>query len=139
MSLIEDTEKKIMKLKDLTSYLDSVIPLSFQEDYDNAGLQIGQPQKDVTSALVCLDVTEEVITEALAYHCDLIVSHHPLIFKGIKSLTCKTYIERILLEAARNNLAIYSAHTNLDMLSNGVSRKMAEKLGLKEITVLKPL
>jgi dinuclear metal center YbgI/SA1388 family protein len=128
-----------MKLKDLTSYLDTVIPLSFQEDYDNAGLQIGQPQNDVTSALVCLDVTEEIITEALAYHCDLIVSHHPLIFKGIKSLTGKTYIERILLETAKNNLAIYSAHTNLDMLSNGVSRKIAEKLGLKEITVLEPL
>jgi dinuclear metal center YbgI/SA1388 family protein len=128
-----------MKLKDLTSYLDSAIPLSFQEDYDNAGLQIGQPHKEVTSAIVCIDVTEEVISEAIATHCDLVVSHHPLIFKGIKSLTGKTYVERILFEAAKKDIAIYSAHTNLDMLSNGVSKKMAEKIGLKEVRVLAPL
>jgi dinuclear metal center YbgI/SA1388 family protein len=128
-----------MKLKVLTSYLDSVIPLSFQEDYDNAGLQVGEPQKEITSAIVCLDVTEAVISEAISSQCDLIVSHHPLIFKGIKSLTGKTYIERILSEAIRKDIAIYSAHTNLDMLANGVSRKMAEKTGLKEVTVLAPL
>jgi dinuclear metal center YbgI/SA1388 family protein len=128
-----------MKLKDLTSYLDSVIPLSFQEDYDNAGLQVGQPEKEVYSAIICLDVTEEVISEAVASDCDLILSHHPLIFKGIKSLTGKTYTERILFEAVKNDIAIYSAHTNLDMLADGVSRKMAEKLGLKGVTVLAPL
>ena len=128
-----------MKLKDLTSYLDTAVPLAFQEDYDNAGLQVGQPEKEITSAMICLDVTEEVIKEAIASKCDLIVSHHPLIFKGIKNLTGKTFTERIIIEAVRNDIAIYSAHTNLDMLSNGVSRKMAEKIGLTKISVLAPL
>jgi dinuclear metal center YbgI/SA1388 family protein len=128
-----------MKLKDLTSYLDSAIPLSFQEDYDNAGLQVGQQLKEITSAMICLDVTEEVIKEAIASECDLIVSHHPLIFKGIKNLTGKTFTERILIEAIRKDIAIYSAHTNLDMLGNGVSRKMAEKIGLKKVAVLAPM
>jgi dinuclear metal center YbgI/SA1388 family protein len=128
-----------MKLKDLTSYLDSVIPLSFQEDYDNAGLQIGQPEKEIKSAMVCLDVTEAVVREAIASGSDLIVSHHPLIFKGLKNLTGKTFTERILIDAVRNDIAIYSAHTNLDMLSKGVSTKMAEKIGLKNVTVLAPL
>jgi dinuclear metal center YbgI/SA1388 family protein len=128
-----------MKLKEFTSYLDSVIPLSFQEDYDNAGLQVGQPHQEISSAIICLDVTEEVIAEAIATHCDLIVSHHPLIFKGIKSLTGKTFTERILSEALKNDITIYSAHTNLDMVSNGVSKKMAEKIGLKKVTVLAPI
>jgi dinuclear metal center YbgI/SA1388 family protein len=128
-----------MKLKEITTYLDSVIPLSFQEDYDNAGLQVGQPEKEVTSAIICLDVTDEIISEAIASHSDLIVSHHPLIFKGLKRLTGKTYTEKIVFEAVKKDIAIYSAHTNLDMLSNGVSRKMAEKIGLKEVTVLAPL
>jgi dinuclear metal center YbgI/SA1388 family protein len=128
-----------MKLKDLASYLDSAVPLAYQEDYDNAGLQVGQPQKEITSAMICLDVTEEVIKEAIASECDLIVSHHPLIFRGIKNLTGKTFVERILIEAVKNDIAIYSAHTNLDVLSNGVSRKMAEKIGLKKIAVLAPM
>jgi len=98
-----------MKLKDLASYLDTAVPLAFQEDYDNAGLQVGQPEKEITSAMICLDVTEEVIKEAIASKCDLIVSHHPLIFKGIKNLTGKTFTERIIIEAVRNDIAIYSA------------------------------
>jgi dinuclear metal center YbgI/SA1388 family protein len=100
---------------------------------------VGQPEQEVSSAIICLDVTEEVISEAVASDCNLILSHHPLIFKGIKSLTGKTYNERILSEAVKKDIAIYSAHTNLDMVSNGVSRKMAEKIGLKEVRVLSPL
>ena len=73
-----------MKLKDLCSYLDSAVPLSFQEDYDNSGLQVGSPENEISSALITLDVTEEVMDEAIAAGCDLIISHHPLIFKGIK-------------------------------------------------------
>jgi dinuclear metal center YbgI/SA1388 family protein len=127
-----------MKLKDFCSYLDSAIPLALQESYDNSGLQIGLPQKEITSAMICLDITEEVISEAIASKCDLIISHHPLIFNGIKSLTGKSFTERILYEAVKKDIAIYSAHTNLDLLSNGVSRKMAEKIGLEEVSVLSP-
>jgi dinuclear metal center YbgI/SA1388 family protein len=128
-----------MKLKDLTLYLDSAVPLSFQEDYDNSGLQVGAMEKEISSALLTLDVTEEVVEEALNKKCDVIISHHPLIFHGLKSITGKTFIERIISLALKNDLAIYSSHTNLDVISDGVSRKMAEKLELKDIKVLSPL
>jgi dinuclear metal center YbgI/SA1388 family protein len=127
-----------MKLKDLTSYLDTAVPLSFQEDYDNSGLQVGLPEREISSALITLDVTEEVIDEAITLGCDVIVSHHPVIFNGIKNLTGRSFIERILFKAIKNDIAVYSAHTNLDTISNGVSRKMAEKIGLEEINVLSP-
>jgi dinuclear metal center YbgI/SA1388 family protein len=128
-----------MKLKDLCSYLDTAVPLAFQESYDNSGLQIGLPEAEITSALITLDVTEEVIDEAILAKCDVVISHHPMIFSGIKSITGKTYTERILYKAVRNNIAVYSSHTNLDMLSNGVSRKMADKLKLQNIKVLSPI
>ncbi len=127
-----------MKLKELCSYLDTAVPLSFQEDYDNCGLQVGLPNAEISSALVTIDVTEEVIEEAIANKCNVIVSHHPLIFRGIKSLTGSSYVERIIHSAIKNDLAIYSSHTNLDVFSDGVSRKMAEKLGMEDITVLSP-
>ena len=128
-----------MKLKELTSFLDSAIPLSFQEGYDNAGLQVGLPEKNIISALITLDVTEEVVEEALNTGCDVIISHHPLIFKEIKSLSGKSMAERILFKAIKNDIAIYSAHTNLDVLDFGVSRKMAEKIRLENVSVLSPL
>ncbi len=129
----------IMKLKELCSYLDSAVPLSFQEDYDNSGLQIGLSEKEISSALITIDVTEKVIDEATAKKSDIIISHHPLIFNGIKRITDRTFIGKILYKAVKNDIAIYSAHTNLDVFSKGVSRKMAEKLDLKEIKVLSPL
>ncbi len=128
----------IMKLKDLTSYLDSAVPISFQEDYDNCGLQVGSPEKEISAAMLTLDVTEEVIGEALNQKCDIIISHHPLIFHGLKRITGKSYTERVISNAIKNDLAIYSAHTNLDIIRNGVSRKMAEKLDLQNISVLAP-
>jgi dinuclear metal center YbgI/SA1388 family protein len=128
-----------MKLKDLCSYLDSSVPLSFQEGYDNSGLQIGLPEREISSAMITLDVTEEVIDEAVSEKCDIIISHHPLIFNGIKRITGRTFTERILYKAVKHDIAIYSSHTNLDIFSNGVSRKMAEKLDLKGIKVLSPL
>ena len=128
-----------MKLKDLCSYLDSAVPLSFQEDYDNSGLQIGVPEREISSAMITLDVTEEVIDEAISEKCDIIISHHPLIFKGIKRVTGRTFTERLLYKAVKHDIAVYSSHTNLDIFSNGVSRKMAEKLDLKDIKVLSPL
>jgi dinuclear metal center YbgI/SA1388 family protein len=128
-----------MKLKDLCIYLDSVVPLSFQEGYDNSGLQIGQADAEISSVLVTLDVTEEVVDEAIAAGCNLIISHHPLIFIGIKNLTGNSFTEKIILKAVKNNIAIYSSHTNLDMSDRGVSRKMADKLKLENIKVLSPL
>ena len=128
-----------MRLKELCSYLDSEVPLPFQESYDNSGLQVGSPEREITSALITLDVTEEVIDEAIAGKFDLIISHHPLIFNGIKKISGSTFTERILYKAVKHDVAVYSSHTNLDVFSNSVSRKMAVKLGLKEIKVLSPL
>jgi dinuclear metal center YbgI/SA1388 family protein len=127
-----------MKLKDLTSYLDSAVPLSLQEGYDNSGLQVGLPERNISSAIITLDVTEKVLNEAISNKCDVVISHHPLIFHPVKHLTYNSATERILYEAVKNNVAVYSAHTNLDIFSNGVTRKMAEKIGLQKINVLAP-
>jgi len=128
-----------MKLSDLCSYLDAVVPLSLQEGYDNSGLQVGQPDKEISSALITLDVTESVIDEAIQKGCGIIVSHHPLIFGGVKNITGKGSTDRILVKAIKNDIAVYSSHTNLDMVDNGVSRKMAQKLGLQNVKVLRTL
>jgi len=128
-----------MKLKDICSYLDSAVPLSFQEGYDNSGLQVGSPEMEISSSLISLDVTEEVIDEAITSKCDLLISHHPLIFKEIKRISNRTFTERILYKAIKNDIAIYSAHTNLDIFGNGVSKKMADKLNLRNLKVLSPL
>jgi dinuclear metal center YbgI/SA1388 family protein len=128
-----------MKLKDISSYLDNIIPISLQEGYDNSGLQTGDPEQEINSAIISLDVTEDVIDEAIASGCNLIVSHHPLIFSPVKKITGKTYVERILIKAIRNEIAVYSSHTNLDILKDGVSKKMAQKLNLQNIKVLSPL
>lgn len=128
-----------MKLKEICSYLDSVIPLSFQEDYDNSGLQIGVSDSAIEAALITLDITEDVVDEAIREGCNLIVSHHPLIFRGIKRLTDNSPAGRVLLRAAINNIAVYSAHTNLDSIEGGVSFRLAERLNLQNIRVLSPL
>ena len=128
-----------MKVKDICSYLDTVVPISFQESYDNSGQQVGDPDKEVNAAMISLDITEDVIDEAIIAGCGLIITHHPLLFSPLKKLTGKTYAERILVKAIKNEIAIYSSHTNLDVLNTGVSRKMAEKLNLQNIKVLSPL
>ena len=128
-----------MKVSELCSYLDSAIPLSFQEEYDNSGLQVGLPDKEIASTLVTLDITEKVIDEAIQKGCGIVISHHPLIFSGIKNITGRSPAERILFKAIKNDIAVYSSHTNLDMMSDGVSKKMAQKLGLQNIKVLLPL
>jgi dinuclear metal center YbgI/SA1388 family protein len=128
-----------MKLKEICAYLDELVPLSFQEGYDNSGLQVGMPDKEISSALLTLDISEEVMDEALKYGCDIIISHHPLIFSGIKSFTGKNNTERVIRGAVKQDIAIYSAHTNLDAVDFGVSRKMARKLNLMNVRVLEPL
>lgn len=128
-----------MKIKDITRELERIAPLSYQEDYDNAGLIIGNPDDEVSGILLSLDTTEEVIDEAIELKMNMIVAHHPIVFKGLKKFNGKNYVERAVLKAIRNNIAIYAAHTNLDnVLANGVNRKFAEKMGLNDLSILQP-
>ena len=128
-----------MKLSDLVNHLEYSVPPSFQESYDNSGLQVGEMNKEINSALLSLDVTENVIDEALSKGCDLVITHHPLIFGGLKRISGRTEVERVVLKAIQNNISIYSMHTNLDIVKGGVSYRMAEKLGLENIIPLVPL
>lgn len=123
-------------VREIAAVIESFAPLRLQEDYDNAGLQIGDPSMQCTSVLICLDVTEEVVAEAVARGCNLIVSHHPLLFKGLKSVTGKSPVERIVAETIRRGIAVYSAHTNLDSAREGVSYEIAHTLGLRNLEVL---
>lgn len=128
----------MLKVKDIASAIESFAPKSLQESYDNAGLQVGDPEMVVSAALLCLDVTEDVLREALERRCNLIVSHHPLLFKGLKEVTGKTAAERIVITAIKENIAIYSAHTNLDSAWEGVSHEIAHVLNMHDIRVLEP-
>ncbi|OYU97023.1 MAG: Nif3-like dinuclear metal center hexameric protein [Bacteroidetes bacterium B1(2017)] len=127
-----------MKINDLCSYLEQVCPLSYQESYDNCGLLVGSGQTEITKALLTLDCTEEVIEEAIEMGCNLIIAHHPIIFAGLKKLTGATYIERTVIKAIQNNIAIYAIHTNLDNILGGVNSKFAERLGLTGLQILDP-
>ena len=125
-----------MKIKEIVSALERFAPLPLQDGFDNAGLQIGLTDAEVTGALLCLDVTEAILDEAISLGFNLIIAHHPLIFKGYKSITGKDYVERCILKAIKNDLVIYAAHTNLDNAPEGVNFKIAEKIGLKNVRVL---
>ncbi|MDO5570589.1 MAG: Nif3-like dinuclear metal center hexameric protein [Bacteroidales bacterium] len=127
-----------MKIKDIIKAIEAVAPRNYQESYDNAGIQVGNPDSETNSAIICIDITEEVIDEAIAKNINLIISHHPLIFKGIKSLTGKTYIERCVIKSIQSNICLYAAHTNLDNARFGVNDFIAKKLGLSNISVLDP-
>lgn len=126
------------KIKDVASFLESWAPRSYQESYDNSGLLVGNPEATVTGALISLDCTEEVVLEAKARGCNLVISHHPIVFKGLKSLTGKTYVERAVLTAVKQDIALYAIHTNLDNISTGVNKKIAERIGLTTTQVLSP-
>lgn len=129
-----------MDIQQVLAALETFAPLPLQESYDNAGLQIGLTgEQDVTGALLCLDVTLDVVDEAIANGFNLIVSHHPLLFHGLKRI-CQngTSVERIVMKAIQNNIAIISMHTNLDNAKGGVNFKMAEKLGLTDVRFLQP-
>ena len=127
-----------MKIKEIVSALERFAPLPLQDGFDNAGLQVGLTDAEATGALLCLDVTEAILDEAIALGYNLVISHHPLIFKGYKSITGKDYVERCMLKAIKNDIVIYSAHTNLDNAQGGVNYKIAEKIGLKHLKVLEP-
>ena len=127
-----------MKIKEIVSALERFAPLPLQDGFDNAGLQIGLTDAEATGALLCLDVTEAVLDEAIGLGYNLVIAHHPLLFKGCKSITGRDYVERCILKAIKNDIVIYAAHTNMDNAWGGVNFKIAEKLGLKNVRVLEP-
>ncbi len=125
-------------IKNVTDYLESLAPRSFQEDYDNSGLLTGDLNAPVKAILVTLDCIESVVDEAIQNNWNMIVAHHPIIFRGLKKITGQNYVERTIIKAIKNDIAIYAIHTNLDNVHTGVNRKIAEKIGLKNLKVLKP-
>ena len=129
-----------MKINDIIDCLEAIAPPHLQESYDNSGLITGDKNRDVTGVLVCLDSTPEVIEEAVEKGCNLVIAHHPIIFSGLKQITGANYIERTVIAAIKNDVAIYAIHTNLDnVLSKGVNGKIAQRLGLKNCSPLKPM
>jgi len=127
-----------MKIKEITTFLEEFAPLEYQESYDNCGLIVGDANTTINGALITLDCTEEIIDEAIATGCNLIIAHHPIIFSGLKKLNGTNYIERTVIKAIKNDIAIYAFHTNLDNVHNGVSAKIADKIGLVNCKVLTP-
>jgi dinuclear metal center YbgI/SA1388 family protein len=127
-----------MIIREITEYLESVAPTAYQESYDNAGLIIGNQESVISSALLTLDVTEAVIDEAIEHKCGLIIAHHPIVFKGLKRINGNSYVERCVIKAIKNDIAIYAAHTNLDSVSGGVNSKICEKIGLINSRILAP-
>ena len=128
-----------MLIKEVISYLETIAPPIYQESYDNAGLITGSPHMQISGVLVCLDATEAVMDEAIALGCNLIVAHHPIVFRGLKKITGRNYVERTIIKAIKNELAIYAIHTNLDnVLLHGVNSKIASQLGLINTQILSP-
>ncbi|MDR3260359.1 MAG: Nif3-like dinuclear metal center hexameric protein [Tannerella sp.] len=127
-----------MQIKDILNELEALAPLPLQEGFDNAGVQVGDVSREATGVLLCLDVTEAVVDEAITKGCNLIISHHPLAFKPFKSLTGRTYIERCLIKTCKHDLVIYAAHTNLDNAVGGVNYRLAEQIGLQQVRILSP-
>ncbi|MCA6407256.1 MAG: Nif3-like dinuclear metal center hexameric protein, partial [Cytophagales bacterium] len=125
-------------IKEVTDYLESLAPKAYQESYDNSGLLTGDRKSLVKGVLVTLDCIEAVVDEAIQTNCNLIVAHHPILFKGLKKLTGESYVERTLIKAIRHDIAIYAIHTNLDNVYEGVNKRIGEKIGLKNMTVLAP-
>ena len=127
-----------MKIKKIINYLETIAPTSYQESYDNAGLIVGNPDMEATGAIICLDSIEAVIDEAIEKGCNLVIAHHPIVFSGLKRFNGRTYIERVVMKAIKNDIAIYASHTNLDNVKVGVNAKICEKIGLKNIQILSP-
>ena len=122
-----------VKIKEVIDALERFAPLPLQEEYDNAGLQVGLTEAEVSGALLCLDVTERVVDEAITKGCNLIVAHHPLIFRKLSQVTDANYVQRTVIKAIKNDIVIVAMHTNLDAAFGGVNFKIAEKLGLRDV------
>ena len=127
-----------MKIKQVLSALERFAPLPLQESWDNAGLQLGLTEAEVSGALLCLDVNEQIVDEAVAKGCNLIVSHHPLLFRGLKQISGADYVQRSVIKAIKQDIVIVSMHTNMDNALDGVNWKIAERLGLTECKFFAP-
>lgn len=127
-----------MKIKEVLSALERFAPLPLQEGWDNAGLQVGLTEAEVSGALLCLDVNERIIDEAIAKGLNLVVSHHPLLFRGLKTIGDGDYVQRTVMKAIRNGITVVSMHTNMDNARGGVNYKIAEKLGLTDVRFMAP-
>ena len=128
-----------MKLRALLEFFEQVAPLHLQEAYDNAGLITGDREMEISGVITCLDSTEKVIKEAIENDCNVVVAHHPIIFSGLKSLTGSNYIQKTIQLAIKNDIAIVAMHTNLDnVFQNGVNERIAKRLGLQNLKILKP-
>jgi dinuclear metal center YbgI/SA1388 family protein len=127
-----------MILKNIISELEKFAPISLQETYDNCGLLTGNKEQQITGAILCLDCTEDVIEEAINRNCNLVIAHHPIVFVGLKKLNGSNYVERTIIKAIQNNIAIYACHTNLDNVKLGVNNKIAQKIGLINTEILAP-
>lgn len=125
-----------MKIRKVIDALERFAPLPLQESYDNAGLQVGLTETEISGALLCLDVTEAVVDEAISRGCNLIVAHHPLIFRKLAHISDGSYVERAVIKAIKNDVVIVAMHTNLDNALDGVNFKMAEKMGLADLQPL---
>lgn len=126
-------------IKDLTQYLERIAPAAYQESYDNSGLIVGDPNTIISGVLICLDSTEAIVDEAIAKGANLIVAHHPIVFKGLKRFNGRNYVERVVMKAIKHDIAIYAIHTNLDsVLYEGVNTRIAEMLGLENTKILAP-
>ena len=127
-----------MQASEIIKYLEELAPPSLQESYDNSGLLVGDSKTEVTGIMVSLDCTEDVIDDAISQKCNLVVSHHPIVFSGLKRFNGKNYVERTVIKAIKNDVLLYAIHTNLDNVSEGVNRKIADKLGLQNTRILAP-
>ena len=125
-----------MKIREITDAIEQYAPLRLQEDWDNAGIQVGDPERDITGILLCTDATEAVVAEAIAMGYNLVIAHHPLIFRGLKKIMCRTPVERTVAMAIKHDVTIYSAHTNMDSAWQGVSFRMADKIGMTDVHFL---
>jgi dinuclear metal center YbgI/SA1388 family protein len=128
-----------MRLSEIIAIMESAAPLGYQEDYDNSGLATGDPDMEINGILLCIDITLPVVEESIRKGVNLVISHHPVIFKPVKKLTGSSITEKIIIKAIQNNLALYCAHTNMDNIHTGVNQKICEKLGLEYTRILKPL
>lgn len=127
-----------MKIKEICTFLEEIAPLSYQENYDNAGLITGNFNTEITGILISLDCTEIILEEAISLGYNMVITHHPIVFKGLKKITGANYVERTIIKAIKNEIAIYAIHTNLDHVLNGVNGKIAQKLNLINVKVLRP-
>ena len=125
-----------MKIKEVLSALERFAPLPLQESWDNAGLQVGLTETEVSGALLCLDVTERILDEAVTKGCNLIVSHHPLLFRGLKTISDLTDVQRTVMKAIEQHICVISMHTNMDNAQGGVNFRIARKLGLQDVSFL---